>query len=179
MTMMRFAPVFGLAFVVAACGPGDRTDTAVTRGDTMPGTTVAGPQGTGIGMDTGMAGAPGMAGMENRVQLNPVNNSGISGEAMLNPTGNQVQVMVRLMGTPGNTTHQGHIHSGRCPNPGGVVAPLQPITTGADGAGEMTTTVDVPAAAAMDGQHVVQYHTAGGSPGQPVACGDIPQGTGM
>jgi hypothetical protein len=83
-------------------------------------------------------------------------------------------VMVRLTGTPGNTSHNGHIHSGRCDSIGGVVQPLQPITTDAAGTGTMTTTVDLPPMAVMDGQHVIVYHTVAGPPG---ACAEIPQHT--
>jgi hypothetical protein len=82
--------------------------------------------------------------------------------------------MVRLTGTPGNTTHNGHIHSGRCDSVGGVVQPLQPISTDAAGTGTMTTTVDLAPMTVMDGQHVIVYHSV---PGPPAACAEIPQHT--
>lgn len=116
--------------------------------------------------------APAAAGMAT-ISMQPLNNSGAMGEAMLTPMGQQTQVMVNLTSTP-QGTHAGHIHQGTCASPGSVVVPLQPIEVGADGAGTMTTTVDVPAETAMNGQHIIVYHEAGGDPGQPIVCGAIP-----
>ena len=65
--------------------------------------------------------------------MQPLNNSGISGEATLTPQGSQLQVMVRLTGLAQGGEHPGHIHSGTCDAPGPVVTPLQPISAGADG----------------------------------------------
>lgn len=116
--------------------------------------------------------APGAAGMTT-ISMQPLNNSGAMGQAMLTPMGQQTQVMVNLTSTP-QGTHAGHIHQGTCASPGSVVVPLQPIEVGADGTGTMTTTVDVPAETAMNGQHIIVYHEAGGDPGQPIVCGAIP-----
>lgn len=170
MKMLRIGSVAALGLTLAACGTGD-TDTAVV-GDTAalgtppPATTPA----TGMPMDTGMAGMGAQT-----VEMQALANSGVTGRASLTESGTQTQVMVQLMGTPGNTTHQGHIHQGTCASPGSVVVALQPITTDATGAGSMTTAVDVPIATVMNGQHIVAYHEAGGNPGQPVVCAAIPQ----
>lgn len=168
MKMMRLAPAFGLAFVIAACGTEDRTDTAATVGDTMAVTTS--PATGGVPMDTGMAGTRGMAGMESRIQLNPLNNSGHSGEATLNPMGDRMQVTVRL-NAPSDRTHPGHIHQGTCDPLGEAVIPLESVTT-QGGTGTSTSTVNIQPSTVMNGQHVINYHAPDGT---PVACGSIPQ----
>jgi hypothetical protein len=99
-------------------------------------------------------------------------NSGVTGEATITDRGQQTQVMVRLTGTEGGGEHPGHIHTGTCDNIGGVVQPLQPVTTDSTGTGSMTADVEIAPMAAMDGQHVVVYHAAGGGP--PITCAAIP-----
>lgn len=86
------------------------------------------------------------------------------------------QGTVRLSG-PQSGSHQGHIHRGTCDNLGGVVQPLQPVDAPQGGQGTSNSTVGIPPATVMNGQHIVVYHTVGGSPGAPVVCANIPQGT--
>ncbi|HEV2146677.1 MAG TPA: CHRD domain-containing protein [Longimicrobiaceae bacterium] len=115
---------------------------------------------------------PGMAmGGENTVQLNPVGNSGVSGQAMLSDMNGQTQVRVTLTGAKG--THQGHIHQGTCDSPGPPVAPLEPVD--ATGGSSSTATVQVPMSTVMNGQHIIAYHEVGGNPGATIVCGSIPQ----
>ncbi|CAN5640065.1 hypothetical protein BH23GEM6_BH23GEM6_14640 [soil metagenome] len=156
-----------LVFLLAAC-PGDdrRVDTVGTVDTPM-----AAP---GMGTGTAAPGTGTMAGMTSTVAMRAVGGSGLSGEATLTEAGQQAQVMVRLMGSRAGATHQGHIHQGTCDNLGSVVAPLQPVTVDAQGTGTSTSTVDVAIHAAADGQHLIAYHVAGGDPGAPVVCGEIP-----
>jgi hypothetical protein len=84
--------------------------------------------------------------------------------------GDQTEVVVHLMGAQPNTAHPGHIHTGTCEAIGSVVQPLQAITVDA-GSGSSTTTVGVPPATAMDGQHVIAFH---GEAGTPATCAPIP-----
>jgi len=144
----------------------DRVATTLPGEDPMVGAPATPP-----GTLPGETMAPAMDGTAATVQLQPLGGSNVGGEAVITDRGAQVEVMVRLTGTPGNTTHPGHIHSGTCANVGGVVQPLEPITTGADGNGTMTTQVDLAPMSVMDGQHVVVYH---GVDGQPATCGEIP-----
>ncbi len=149
----------GLPVLLAACAgdDADMDDTAEVMTD------AAVPVAEAPMADMGM-----MAGM---VTMQALDGSGVSGEATITPEGADTQVMVRLTGlTEGE--HPGHIHSGTCDAVGGVVQPLQPITVGADGTGTMTTTVALDPNTVMNGQHVIQYHQAGGGPG--VVCGPIP-----
>lgn len=160
-------PVLALPLAIVACTPANDANVADnaaldTTMNTVP------PADTGMMMgDTGM-----MAGA-NRVSMAPVNNSGVTGTATFTPMGNQTQVMVQLMSAP-EGSHEGHIHQGSCANLGQVVEPLETINVDASMMGTSTSTVAMADSAVMDGQHVVAFHKAGGDPGQPVVCGDIP-----
>ncbi|CAN5740218.1 hypothetical protein BH23GEM5_BH23GEM5_12330 [soil metagenome] len=158
---------------LAACGRDENVGQGGFMADTLAG--AMGTSDVAVIMPPGDTGAAaGAAGGMQTVQFTPVGAGGHTGDVMLHAAGQQTEITVRLSG-PQSGTHQGHIHSGRCPNPGGVVAPLEPITTDASGGGSSTSTVSVPMTTVMDGQHVVQYHTAGGDPGPPVVCASIPQ----
>jgi len=156
--------LMGLPFVLVACG-GEEGGEEASEADTVATVDSAAPAG-GMAMDT--AGAA--AGMASTVALSPLNNSGISGEANVSEQAGQTQVMVRLTGSQPNAVHKGHIHSGTCENLGGVVAPLQDVTIGADGSGTSTSTVSQPMMNLANGQHVVNYHLPDG---KPAACGVI------
>lgn len=157
-------------FFLAACAAEepelDTTDAVVVDPAGAPVT----PAPVTTPMDTGMA-AGAMAGMENRVQMMALNNSGVTGETMFTEMGQQTQVMLRVMGAPANSTHPAHIHEGTCENQGPVVVPLESVTVDGSGIGSSTSTVDVSLATVMNGQHYVQAHDAGGT---PVVCGNIP-----
>jgi hypothetical protein len=149
----------------AACGGDDAPDTTLRDGPmgAPPATTPATTPPATTQQD-----------MSTTVQLQPLQGSGVSGEATVTAMGNQTQVMVRLTGGPANGNHPGHIHSGTCQDIGGVVQALDAISTDAGGSGSMTTTVDVAPMTVMDGQHVIAYHGQGGA---PAACGEIPRHT--
>jgi hypothetical protein len=97
------------------------------------------------------------------------NNSGITGTATLEATGDSTTVTVTLNGATAGTTYPTHIHMGDCTQPGDVVAPLTSVTAGADGTGSSTTMVP---SAKLEGQAalLVQSHQPDGT---PAACGDI------
>jgi Cu/Zn superoxide dismutase len=161
MSRIRRLAVAGLVLVGTACTAGDDADDAAVLTDTLATTTP--PVATAPPADTGMGG------MQGAIALMAVNNSNHTGEATITASGNQTQVMVQLNG-PEDRTHPGHIHSGTCDSPGGVVAPLESITT-TGGTGTATSTANVPMATVMNGQHIVQYHTPDGT---RVVCGNIP-----
>jgi hypothetical protein len=121
-------------------------------------------------MDTAMAGQSSAA---NSVQMMALNNSGVTGTTRVMAHGEgETMVTVNLMGQ-GSGTHPGHIHSGTCDNLGPVVVPLESLTM-AGGNGTSTSTVKVPLATVMNGQHVVNFHAGSGeNPMAPVACGAI------
>lgn len=166
MKIARISTFLPLALLITACG-GDEPETdSIVVGDTAMIAPTTEPAGTVA------PAAPGAA--TQTVQLDPLGDSGVSGEATLTRTNGQTQVMVRLTGTPGNTTHPGHIHSGSCEAPGPPVQPLESVTTDATGSGTATSTVTVDEATVFNGQHIIQYHQAGGGPG--VTCGQITRG---
>jgi hypothetical protein len=127
------------------------------------------PTSETVAMDPNMDHGP--AGMGQTAQLEPVNDSGIAGEATVTDRGTESEIMVRLTGAPANSTHPGHIHQGTCAAIGTVVQPLQPITTDATGTGTMTTSVAIAAITLGDGQHIIVYHGEGGA---PATCAQIP-----
>ena len=97
------------------------------------------------------------------------------GQASLIPSSDgKTKVTVTVTGLTANTKHIGHIHTGSCANPGPVVLPLEELSSGANGNGTISSTVEtakIPAAA------YVQYHQRGkGDPagaGAGIVCGDI------
>lgn len=186
MNTTRLWVLTALPFALAACGGGDDAaveggadTTAATMTDTTTGSTAT---TTPMPADTGMRAAqPTGSG----VTLNAVGTSGVTGQAQIMDHGNgQTMVTVNLM-AQGNSTHSGHIHTGTCEALGDVVVPLQEVTL-ANGAGSSSSTLSVPLATVMNGQHVVSYHaSSGANPGASVVCGAIPAqqggaaGTGM
>lgn len=122
------------------------------------------------GLAPGAAVGTNQVGSGQTVQMHPLRDSGVAGEATITDRGDQIEVMVRLTGTP-NNTHPGHIHSGNCEQIGGVVQPLEPITTDSIGTGTMTTEVQIAPGLVRDGNHAIVYHGAGGA---PITCGEIP-----
>ena len=173
--MNKFAAALMLP-LLAACGTG--SDEKVGQEGGFMADTLVEAMGTSDvavlppAADTAAAGTA--AGMQT-VAFQPVGAGGHTGEVMLHPMGQQTEIMVRLSG-PQAGVHQGHIHTGTCDNIGGVVQPLQPVDVPQGAQGTSTTSVSIPPSTVMNGQHVVVYHTAGGDPGAPVACANIPQG---
>ena len=114
------------------------------------------------------------AGMEMAtLDFTALGDMGHEGQVQLMPMGNQTQIMVTLSG-PEAGMHAGHIHTGTCDNIGSVVVPLETVDVPENAPGSSTSTVDIPAATVMNGQHLVAYHVAGGDPGAPVVCANIP-----
>jgi hypothetical protein len=109
------------------------------------------------------------------VTLNPMGGSGVSGTAVLTAVGNTTQISLSASGFAPNTSHATHIHTGTCANQGPVQFPLPDLTADASGNATATTTLNVPLASLMDGNHMVQTHvTTGANFGPGIACGDIP-----
>lgn len=171
MKATRLWVLTAVPFALAACGGGDEAaegsaDTGAVITDTTTATTT-----TPMPADTGMSGAQAMGGA---VTMNAVGSSGVTGQAQFMEHG-QGQTMVTVnLTAQGNSTHSGHIHTGTCDAPGSVVVPLQDVTL-ANGTGSSSSTIQVPLATVMNGQHIVAYHaSAGENPGAPVVCGQIP-----
>jgi hypothetical protein len=156
-------PAVTALFFLAACGGDDTADDVWMDTDAPPAAT-ADPAMDHSGMG------------EMTAQFVEVDGSGASGTVRVSADGAGTRIVAMVMGA-GAGVHQGHIHSGTCAQRGGAVVPLEPITTDASGTGEATSTVDVPLETVANGQHIVVYHEAGGSPGASVVCADIPAHT--
>jgi hypothetical protein len=169
MNTTRLWVLAALPFALAACGGGDDeaaggADTTAASMDSMTTTTSTMPA------DTGMGGAQAMG---SAVTMNAVGSSGVTGQAQFMDHSGGTMVTVNLT-AQGNTTHSGHIHTGTCDAPGQVVAPLQDVTL-ANGTGSSSSTLQIPLATVMNGQHIVAYHQGQGeNAGAPVVCGQIP-----
>jgi hypothetical protein len=161
-----------LPLALAACGGGD--DAAEGGADSTAAAASTETATTTAPMASDTAGMGGAQAMGSAVTMNAVGGSGVTGQAQfMDHGGGSTMVTVTLTGQ-GSSTHGGHIHQGTCDSPGQVVAPLQDITL-ANGTGSSTSTVQVPLATVMNGQHIVAYHqSAGENPGAPVVCGQIP-----
>ncbi|HEX2208165.1 MAG TPA: hypothetical protein VHG93_10825 [Longimicrobium sp.] len=167
MNANRLWVLAALPLALAACGGDEADEGTADVAPTDSAITTTAPMGT----DTAMSGAQAMGGA---VTMNAAGNSGLTGQAQFMDHGQgQTMVTVTLTGQ-GNGTRSGHVHQGTCDRPGQVVAPLQDVTL-ANGTGTSTSTVQVPLATVMNGQHIVAYHTGSGdNPGAPAVCGQIP-----
>jgi len=153
--------------VLAACGKNE-TDS----GENGPGYADTAAAATEPGAHAG-AGAGGMA--PQMIFMREVGGSGVTGEATLTEEAGQTGVAVRLTGFQPNTAHSGHVHQGTCESLGAPVAPLQDVQADDAGQGTATSTVAIPGAVAMNGEHSIAYHQAAGENiGPPVVCGTIP-----
>jgi hypothetical protein len=164
MTATRLWVLTALPLALVACGdPGADQSAAPATGDPMLTDTTTSPMAAG-------------AATAQAIRMEPVGGSGVTGEMEVMAHGEQTMVNVTLNGPAGAaSTHSGHIHQGTCDNPGSVVVPLQDVTL-ANGTGRASSMVDVAPAAAMDGQHIVAYHTGSGdNPGAPAVCAPIPR----
>lgn len=179
MKLNRFWMVAALPLVFAACdaeedavdeGPlGREPEVEVVNDPAAPAAVVAEP----------VPGAGDLPVMDSSqvqmVSFQPLNSSGVAGQAVLTPRERRTQVMVRLMNLPAGP-HAGHIHNGTCESIGGVVLPLEEIAPGSDRTGTMTTTVSFATMVLMHDPHVIVYHQDGGEQhGPPIACGSIPR----
>lgn len=105
------------------------------------------------------------------VPLEPVGDSGVSGEATVIKEADEVVVLIEVAGLPEEGEYAAHIHEGSCEEGGPVHVGLNPVAGMADGTGASTTTLDreeLNGDEPVDG--FVQVHALDGA---PIACGDI------
>lgn len=103
------------------------------------------------------------------VQLDELNDSGVSGTATLKAVGdNQTEVTIKVEGATGD--HPVHIHTGSCDdlNPN----PLFPLTD-VDANGDSVTTVDVGLTELTGGGFAINLHKSQQEIGIYTACGNI------
>jgi hypothetical protein len=107
------------------------------------------------------------------IDFTAIGDSQLAGDIDVDDEDGRTQIDVEIRNSTDGAVHQGHIHTGTCEAPGEVVIALEDVTVDGDGDGEAETTVDLPSATVMNGQHIVAYHEAGGAPGAPVLCAAI------
>ena len=103
------------------------------------------------------------------ISLEPVDDSGVAGEALAMHEGDAVVLILEVTGLPGAGEYPAHIHEGDCARGGPVAVTLSPVAGGPDGSGSSTTAMD---ASELDPNRplFVQVHGEGGA---PIACGNI------
>lgn len=156
LTQSRWNRLLALALVLplAACAGEEEPDVEV-EDDPM-------------GMEPAPAPGGDMGTQPTMITLEATNNSGVTGEATARHTADSVTVEARISGASQDGEYPAHIHSGSCPSPGGVIAPLTAVQV-SGGSGTSTTTIA--ASRVPEGEDAaVQIHQPGG---QPVACGDM------
>jgi len=104
------------------------------------------------------------------VELEAVNNSGVSGKATLTPVDNNTKVLINLTGAPEGIAQPAHIHQGTCENLGGPKYPLEAVKNG-----ESETTVDVKLSDITTGDFAINVHKSEKEISTYVACGGIPK----
>ena len=139
---------------LAACGEAGQTDEA--------------PADTAAEMDT----AADTAEASGALQLQPKNESGITGEAYTEAApGDSAVVVLDLQGLDEGAEYPAHVHEGTCEGGGGVAAALSSVTGGADGSGTSRTTLATADFSETD-PYFVQVHLPDGT---PASCANVPQ----
>ncbi|MEX2531929.1 MAG: hypothetical protein WD960_14265 [Gemmatimonadota bacterium] len=106
---------------------------------------------------------------DHTVDIEEVNGSGVTGQAMGMHADGSVTMFVELEGLPEEGEYAAHIHSGTCESGGPVALPLNPVMGLADGTGSSTTILE-PDDMPMGEAHFTQVHGEGGA---PIACADM------
>jgi len=101
------------------------------------------------------------------IDLDELNNSGVSGTATLTAMGDQTKVVLKVTGATGD--HPVHIHNGTCTNLKDTAFPL----TNIDASGNSETTVDIKLADLLDSEYAINAHLSADQISTYVACGEI------
>lgn len=115
------------------------------------------------------------------VQLNPLNNSGVTGSATLTPQGNETLVTLNLTGEPDGAYEPAHIHLNYCanidPNPEYFLTDSGTATNNGTlwvQNGKATALVNVPLSDLQKTPHSINVHLSPTNLPHYMACGDIP-----
>lgn len=103
------------------------------------------------------------------VKLFEQNDSKESGTVTLTEAGEKVEVAIKIDGEPADANQPAHIHAGVCPNPGGVLYPLNPVIGGSS-----TTMIDVTLDTLLSQLPLaINLHKTATELKAYVSCGDI------
>lgn len=103
------------------------------------------------------------------VVLNEQNDSGESGTATLEGVDGMLTVTLTLTGAPAGVSQPAHIHSGSCPDVGGVVHPLSFPEDGDSETTLETTLADLQKQSPL----AINVHKSTTEAGVYVSCGDL------
>lgn len=102
------------------------------------------------------------------VELESVNDSGVTGVVKLSPEGEKTKVWVKLDGASADVSHPIHIHEGSCDKLGAPKFPLNPVKNG-----KSTTTVDSRLNDLISGSFAINAHKSKKDIQTYIACGEI------
>ena len=124
----------------------------------------------GCGGGGGGGGGGGDGGSGVVVEMQPQNDSGITGIATLEPKGQQTSVTLELEDPTGGTgdPQVAHVHKGTCANLGDIAYPLPDVWDGVAG-----DTFDVSLDELRDGDYAINVHRSATKLDEYTACGDI------
>lgn len=104
------------------------------------------------------------------IKLNPQNDSGQAGTAVLTPlAGGKTEVTIKVANPPSGVAQPAHVHDGTCENLN--KAPKYGLTSVMNGTS--TTVVNVDIATMMKTPHAINVHKSGPEAAVYVACGNI------
>lgn len=160
----KLAAALLVPFVAIACAEqGQEGQRGQTGEEEMPGAEQQTPAETDPAGD-----------MQEEVELDALNESGLSGTADWTAEGDSVRFVLSVDGLEQGQEYPAHVHQGDCESGGGVAVGLEPVTA-ADGGGESTAVVARSSFSAGQ-DYFVQVHLPDGT---PAACGDLPTDAGL
>jgi hypothetical protein len=108
------------------------------------------------------------------VQINELNGSGVSGDAVLTDNGDGTTTIdVLVEGATGD--HPMHLHAGTCAELGDIVVPLNDVNA----QGESVTDVPIALSTILEqGPHAINIHLSADEIQTYIACGDVPTSAG-
>jgi hypothetical protein len=109
-----------------------------------------------------------------RVMLTPVEGAAANVVALLTPRDTVTEVVVMIQGSAPGSPHAARIYAGHCGTQGAVMSPLSNIITDAAGAASSQQIVAQSPILLMGGATSIVVYAPGGTPGRPLACGNIP-----
>lgn len=158
MKAIRFCTLLALPLVLAACGGEDEIDDAPVLEEPIEAPAIE-P-------------APAATPMATPVTLQPVNDSGITGDITLAEEGTGTRITAHLMGLDSGAEILGHVHRGTCESMASglnALGEFGPTAVGADGT--LTATVPVTMTDLNSGQYAIAFHR--GEADQHIACADF------
>ena len=99
---------------------------------------------------------------------------GVSGEVKVTVVNSQTDATITVTGLAAGGTYPWHIHSGHCPNTGGIIgdpSAYPPLTVGGDGIARGSAHLNVGLQESKD--YAVNVHASPSNLATIVACGDL------